>query len=29
LLDHLAEHFRDPANAGIDWDLLRDGKRRA
>jgi hypothetical protein len=29
LLESLAEGFRDPANAGIDWDLLRDGKLRA
>jgi len=29
LLRRLADRFRDPAGAGIDWDSLRDGKRRA
>jgi len=28
LLERLADRFRDPAEAGLDWDLLRD-KRRA
>jgi hypothetical protein len=28
-LERLAESFMAPDNAGIDWDLLRDGKRRA
>jgi hypothetical protein len=26
LLEHLAETFTEPESAGIDWDLLRDGK---
>lgn len=29
LLESLAESFMDPESAGIDWDLLRDGKLRA
>jgi len=29
LLRRLADRFRDPADAGIDCDALRDGKRRA
>jgi hypothetical protein len=29
LLERLAESFDEPETAGIDWDLLRDGKRRA
>jgi hypothetical protein len=29
LLEDLAERFRHPETAGIDWDLLRDGKLRA
>jgi hypothetical protein len=29
LLESLAERFRKPETAGIDWDLLRDGKLRA
>ena len=29
VLRRLAERFRDPASAGIDWDALREGKRRA
>jgi hypothetical protein len=29
LLERLAETFEHPETAGIDWDLLRDGKRRA
>jgi hypothetical protein len=29
LLNGLAESFMKPETAGIDWDLLRDGKRRA
>lgn len=29
LLERLAESFEHPETAGIDWDLLRDGKRRA
>lgn len=29
LLEQLAESFMTPDDAGIDWDLLRDGKRRA
>jgi hypothetical protein len=29
LLERLAARFRDPANSGIDWDVLRDGKPRA
>lgn len=28
-LVRLAERFRDPTDAGIDWDALREGKRRA
>jgi hypothetical protein len=29
LLEGLAESFMKPETAGIDWDLLRDGKLRA
>lgn len=29
LLERLAERFMKPETAGIDWDLLRDGKLRA
>ena len=29
LLERLAERFARPESAGIDWDLLRDGKLRA
>jgi hypothetical protein len=29
LLERLAKSFEQPATAGIDWDALRDGKRRA
>jgi hypothetical protein len=29
LLEQLADSFEHPETAGIDWDLLRDGKRRA
>jgi hypothetical protein len=29
LLEQLADTFEHPETAGIDWDLLRDGKRRA
>jgi hypothetical protein len=29
LLKQLAETFEQPETAGIDWDLLREGKRRA
>lgn len=29
LLERLAESFEHPQTAGIDWDLLRDGKRLA
>jgi hypothetical protein len=29
LLERLASRFEDPETAGIDWDLLREGKRRA
>lgn len=29
LLERLAESFMKPETAGIDWDLLRDGKLRA
>jgi hypothetical protein len=29
LLEGLAESFMKPEAAGIDWDLLRDGKLRA
>lgn len=29
LLERLAETFEHPRTGGIDWDLLRDGKRRA
>jgi hypothetical protein len=29
LLAQLAENFEEPEEAGIDWDLLRDGKHRA
>jgi hypothetical protein len=29
LLEQLARSFDEPETAGIDWDLLREGKRRA
>ncbi len=29
MLEHLAESFMAPDDAGIDWNLLRDGKQRA
>lgn len=29
LLEQLAQSFEEPGMAGIDWDLLRDGKSRA
>jgi hypothetical protein len=29
LLEQLAQSFEEPGAAGIDWDLLRDGKHRA
>ena len=29
LLAQLAQNFDDPEAAGVDWDLLRDGKHRA
>jgi hypothetical protein len=29
LLEDLAQRFMEPETAGIDWDLLRDGKLRA
>lgn len=29
LLEELAQSFEEPEMAGIDWDLLRDGKSRA
>lgn len=29
LLERLAERFEHPETAGLDWDLMRDGKRRA
>lgn len=29
LLGQLAESFDEPEAAGVDWDLLRDGKSRA
>jgi len=29
LLEGLAATFDEPATAGIDWDALREGKRRA
>lgn len=29
LLERLAERFEHPETAGIDWELLRDGKQRA
>jgi hypothetical protein len=29
LLERLAARFMEPDTAGIDWDLLRDGKLRA
>lgn len=29
LLERMAERFDHPETAGIDWALLRDGKRRA
>lgn len=29
LLERLANRFEHPETAGIDWDLLRDGKQRA
>lgn len=28
-LRRLADRFREPASAGIDWETLREGKRRA
>lgn len=27
LLESLAETFDDPATAGVDWDVLREGKQ--
>jgi hypothetical protein len=29
LLEELAQDFDQPEDAGIDWDLLREGKHRA
>lgn len=29
LLEQLAQDFDEPGAAGVDWDLLRDGKHRA
>jgi hypothetical protein len=29
LLEELARSFEQPDTAGIDWELLRDGKQRA
>jgi hypothetical protein len=29
LLERLANRFEQPETAGIDWDLVREGKRRA
>jgi hypothetical protein len=29
LLERLASRFEHPETAGIDWDLLREGKQRA
>jgi hypothetical protein len=29
LLERLAHRFEHPEKAGIDWDLLREGKQRA
>jgi len=29
LLERLAESFQHPQTAGVDWDLMREGKRRA
>lgn len=29
LLEELAQSFEDPEAAGVDWDLLREGKHRA
>lgn len=29
LLEELVQDFEDPEAAGVDWDLLRDGKRLA
>ena len=29
LMERLAGRFIDPENAGIDWELLREGKQRA
>ncbi len=29
LLEQLAESFEEPETAGVDWGLLREGKRRA
>jgi hypothetical protein len=29
LLERLANRFEHPETAGIDWDLMREGKRRA
>jgi hypothetical protein len=29
LLERMARRFAQPETAGVDWDLLREGKRRA
>jgi len=29
LLEQLAKSFDEPEMAGVDWDLLREGKQRA
>jgi hypothetical protein len=29
LLEQLAQSFDEPDTAGVDWDLMREGKRRA
>lgn len=29
LLEELAQSFDEPETAGLDWDLLREGKQRA
>jgi ABC-type molybdenum transport system ATPase subunit/photorepair protein PhrA len=29
LLEELARSFEEPETAGVDWELLREGKRRA
>lgn len=29
LLEQLAQRFEEPENTGLDWDALREGKRRA